>query len=110
MSTGIYTINTNATSIHKLWFGFQRSHRLQFNGSTDLDDTRLQLTNGGVDQAGSAFFTTPMNIQSFTTDFTFQLSDATADGITFTIQDSTAGQWLWEEWEAASATAARPRS
>src|SRR5271155_3664708 len=31
-----------------------------------------------------------MDIRSFTTDFTFQLSDATADGITFTIQDSTA--------------------
>ena len=51
----------------------------------------MQLTNGGVDEAGSAFFTTPMDIRSFTTDFTFQLSDATADGITFTIQDSSSG-------------------
>ena len=91
LSTGIYTINTNATTSINFGSGFSVPTGLQFNGSTDLDDTRLQLTNGGVNQAGSAFFTTPMNIQSFTTDFTFQLSDATADGITFTIQDSTAG-------------------
>ena len=30
---------------------------------------------------------TPVNIQSFTTNFTFQLTNATADGITFTIQN-----------------------
>ena len=60
---------------------------MQFNGSTDLDDFRLQLTNGGLNQAGSAFYATPVNIQSFTTDFTFQLSNPVADGITFTIQN-----------------------
>ncbi len=60
---------------------------IQFNGSTDLDDIRLQLTNGGLDEAGSAFYSTPVNIQSFTTDFTFQLSNPAADGVTFTIQN-----------------------
>jgi Chitobiase/beta-hexosaminidase C-terminal domain/Legume lectin domain len=59
---------------------------MTFNGSTGLDDTRLQLTNGGLNQAGSAFFNTPVDITKFTTDFTFQLSNAGADGITFTIQ------------------------
>jgi hypothetical protein len=61
---------------------------IQFNGSTDLDDFRLQLTNGGTFEAGSAFYATPVNIQEFTTDFTFQLSGTApiADGITFTIQ------------------------
>jgi hypothetical protein len=61
---------------------------MQFNGSTDLDDFRLQLTNGGLNEAGSAFYATPVGIQSFTTDFTFQLSNPAADGITFTIQNS----------------------
>ena len=60
---------------------------MKFNGSTDLDDFRLQLTNGGLNEAGSAFYATPVNIQSFTTDFTFQLSNPAADGITFTIQN-----------------------
>ncbi len=62
---------------------------MQFNGSTDLDDFRLQLTNGGSNEAGSAFFATPVNIQSFTTDFTFQLSNPAADGMTFTIQSNS---------------------
>ncbi len=60
---------------------------IRFNGSTELDDVRLQLTNGGPQEAGSAFYTTPVNIQAFTTDFTFQLSNPSADGITFTIQN-----------------------
>ncbi len=64
----------------------QSSGLMTFNGSTDLDDFRLQLTNGGSLEAGSAFYTSPVNIQQFTTDFTFQLSNAAADGFTFTIQ------------------------
>jgi hypothetical protein len=64
----------------------QTSGLMQFNGSTDLDDFRLQLTDGGLKEAGSAFYTSPVNIQSFTTDFTFQLSNPVGDGMTFTIQ------------------------
>jgi hypothetical protein len=64
----------------------QSSGLVKFNGSTDLDDFRLQLTNGGTFEAGSAFYTTPVNVQAFTTDFTFQLSNPVADGFTFTIQ------------------------
>jgi hypothetical protein len=58
-----------------------------FNGSTDLDDSRLQLTDGGTAESGTAWYVTPMNIQSFTTNFTFQLSNPAADGITFAIQN-----------------------
>jgi hypothetical protein len=61
---------------------------MTFNGSTVLDDTRLQLNDGLANEAGSAWFKTPVNIQNFTNDFTFQLSNANADGITFTIQNS----------------------
>ena len=58
------------------------------NGSaTNVDDTRLQLTTGLTNQAASAFYNTPTNIQDFTTDFAFQLSNAQADGFTFTIQN-----------------------
>ena len=32
---------------------------MTFNGSTGLDDTRLQLTSGLANQAGSAFMTRP---------------------------------------------------
>ena len=53
----------------------------------------LELTNGGSNEAGSAFYTTPVNIQSFTTDFTFQLTNPAADGFTFTIQNVGPGAW-----------------
>jgi hypothetical protein len=60
---------------------------MTFNGSTGLDDSRLQLTDGGLNEASSAFFNSPVNIQSFTTDFTMQLSNPAGDGMTFTIQN-----------------------
>jgi hypothetical protein len=61
---------------------------MTFNGVTKLDDTRLQLSDGGLNEAGSAWFNTPVNIQNFTNTFSFQLSNALADGITFTIQNT----------------------
>lgn len=69
--------------------GFSNPQGLTFNGSAVAqDDTRLQLTNGGLSQAGSVFWTAPIGIQAFTTDFEFQLSDAQANGFTFTIQNT----------------------
>jgi hypothetical protein len=61
---------------------------MTFNGVTKLDDTRLQLTDGGLYEAGSAWYNAPVNIQSFTNTFSFQLSNALADGMTFTIQNA----------------------
>jgi heme/copper-type cytochrome/quinol oxidase subunit 4 len=90
LTAATYTINPNATVIN-FGIGFATPTGLQFNGSTDLDDSRLQLTNGGTNEAGSAFYTTPVDVAQFTTDFTFQLSAAQADGMTFTIQNSSAG-------------------
>jgi hypothetical protein len=88
--TATFTINPNATTIN-FGMGFSTLGCMKLNGSTDLDDSRLQLTNGEQNEAGSAFCTTPVNITNFTTDFTFQLSDAMADGITFAVQNSAAG-------------------
>lgn len=56
------------------------------NGSAGLDDSRLQLTNGAANEAASAWYYQPVGVQSFTTDFSFQLSNPAADGITFAIQ------------------------
>jgi hypothetical protein len=66
---------------------------MQLNKGADLDDVRLQLTNGSLNQATSAFFSTPVEITSFTTDFTFQLTDSVptgpfAEGFTFTLQNA----------------------
>jgi hypothetical protein len=68
--------------------GFPSSSGLALNGSATLAGSAIELTNGGTNEAGSAFFTTPVNVQSFNTDFDFQLTNAKADGFTFTIQNA----------------------
>ena len=88
-SSASYGIGVPAGSAPSFPAGFSASAGLMtFNGSTGLDDTRLQLTSGGTYQAGTAWFNTPQNIQNFTNDFTFQLSNPAADGMTFTIQNT----------------------
>jgi hypothetical protein len=61
---------------------------MRFNGSAGLSNAVVQLTNGGSNQAGSAWFNTAVNISQFTNDFAFQLVNPNADGITFTIQNA----------------------
>ncbi len=114
----VYTINANATSSINFGSGFANSAGLQFNGSTDLDDSRLQLTNGGSNEAGTAFYTSLVDVGNFTSDFTFQLSDPSADGFTFTIQNSPsaakalgpAGGGLGYGPDSPSGTAGIPQS
>ncbi|HET7105977.1 MAG TPA: Ig-like domain-containing protein, partial [Candidatus Acidoferrum sp.] len=61
---------------------------LVLNGTAVLNGTRLRLTDGGASEAGSGWFSTPVNVQTFTTDFMFQLTAPNADGMTFTIQNT----------------------
>ncbi|MGA9569862.1 MAG: chitobiase/beta-hexosaminidase C-terminal domain-containing protein [Candidatus Acidiferrales bacterium] len=88
--SGAFTITSSGTTPINFGLGFSNPGCMQFNGSTDLDDSRLQLTNGLGNEAGSAFCTAQVDVRGFVTDFTFQLSDAQADGITFTLQNSAA--------------------
>src|SRR5665213_2150176 len=60
---------------------------LTFNGTAALNGSKLELTSGGNTQTGSAFSTSPLPDQRFTTTFTLQLTNAQADGMTFTMQD-----------------------
>jgi hypothetical protein len=62
---------------------------LTLNGGAVINGTRLRLTDTGNREARSAFFSTPVNIQSFTNDFSFQLTSPQADGVTFTIQGNS---------------------
>jgi len=88
VSGGTYSIEYSATGIN-FGNGFSSVAGLTLNGSaTHSDDSRLQITSGGTYQAGSVFYNTAINIQTFTNDFAFQLSDAQADGFTFTIQSN----------------------
>ena len=89
LATAAYVIQSSGTSTINFAGGFPSATGLQLNGSTQVNSSKfLELTNGGMAQASSAFWTTPVNIQAFTTNFTFQLSSAAADGFTFTIQNA----------------------
>lgn len=68
--------------------GFSSTTGLKLNGSAiATNDTRLQLTHGGLWEGGSVWWATPIGIQAFTTNFEFQLSNAQGNGFTFTIQN-----------------------
>lgn len=87
VTTAAYVIQGGGASID-FDMGFSSTAGLTLNGSAVAsNDTRLQLTNGGLNQAGSVFWNTPINIQAFTTTFEFQLSVAQGNGFTFTIQN-----------------------
>ena len=66
--------------------GFSTRVQLTLNGGAALNGTRLRLTDGSRNEARSAFFTTPVNIQQFPPASTFSSPMPTADGFTFTIQ------------------------
>jgi hypothetical protein len=62
------------------------------NGNAVINAPNLTLTTtNGTFQVGSAWYPTPVNIQNFTTDFSFQISAGTqtADGLTFTLQNGS---------------------
>jgi hypothetical protein len=63
------------------------------NGSAKLNGAKLRLTTTSQNLAGSGWFSTPVNIQAFSTVFTFQLTSSsgsgtgTGNGMTFVIQN-----------------------
>jgi hypothetical protein len=87
VASASYTVQTNQPPTIDFSSGFT-SAGLTLNGKSTITGTRLQLTDGGGNEAASAFYSTPVNIQSFTTQFQFQLIKPNADGITFTIENS----------------------
>jgi hypothetical protein len=86
-ATSIITIQSGGSTSINFASGFTATG-LSFNGRAKLNGTRLRLTDGGQTEASSAWFTTPVNVQTFTTDFRFQLTNPNADGMTFTIQNT----------------------
>jgi Chitobiase/beta-hexosaminidase C-terminal domain/Legume lectin domain len=69
--------------------GFASTAGLTLTGVT-LAGGMLQLTDGGTDEANSVWTAAPVNVQNFTSDFSFQEIAANADGFTFAIQNAGA--------------------
>ena len=94
VGSAAYTISGSSTTVINDPAGFTSSAGLGFVGGASLTGGVLVLTNGGFSEARAVWNTTPVNVQSFTTDFNFQVTPATAnigDGFTFTLQNAAAG-------------------
>jgi Legume lectin domain/Chitobiase/beta-hexosaminidase C-terminal domain/MBG domain (YGX type)/Right handed beta helix region len=83
-----YTVNLPAINFDS---GFNPCAGMQLNGKTSIVGTALQLTDGGANEAASAFFSTPVNVAKFSTSFTLQQTAATGDGMMFVIQNAAGG-------------------
>ena len=86
-----FTVAENLGNTVKLETGFTAGATVM-NGNAQLNGSILELTDGHQFEASSAWYATRVNIQSFVTDFTFQITPGTtADGFTFALQaNSTA--------------------
>jgi legume-like lectin family protein len=71
--------------------GFATTTGLSLNGGATTSGTALQLTDNNQYEARTAFWTTPVPIEKFTTHFSFNISPGamTADGLTFTVQNES---------------------
>jgi hypothetical protein len=70
--------------------GFASAAGFTLDGGATVTGGALQLSDGGTFENRSVWYSTPVNIQSFTTDFMFQITPASpnaSDGMTFTIQN-----------------------
>jgi hypothetical protein len=81
------TVNTTGgtTYINYPSGGFTATN-LSLNNGASVTGGLLQVTDGGAVEDRSAWFKTLVPVGTFSTDFTFQQLNATADGMTFTVQ------------------------
>jgi hypothetical protein len=97
VAAAAYTISTAGTAPPAVNDpnGFTSAAGFTLLGGATLTGTTgtggaLQLTDGNNFEARAVWFSTPVNIQRFTTDFMFQITPANpnaSDGMTFTIQN-----------------------
>ncbi len=90
VASATYTINSSIScNLINYGNGFS-STGLTLNGGAKVTNKLLQLTDGNTNEARSAFFTSEVPVNTFVTDFTFQLLSPVADGFTFVIQGNSA--------------------
>ena len=70
--------------------GYFNNAGLKLNGKASISNRpwspRLGLSDGGANEASSAFATTPVGVGRFSTEFEFQATNPAAGGFTFTVQ------------------------
>lgn len=92
VASALYTINSGTAPLVNYSTGFPSSAGLSLVKAT-VKGSALVLTDGGHSEARAAWYGTPVNVQSFSTSFTFQVTAGSniADGFTFTLQNARGG-------------------
>ena len=86
-ATSLYTITSGGGGSVNYGLGFT-SQGLALNGAASINGNALQLTDGNSGERASAWYTTKVNVQAFTQDFSILLTNARGDGMTFVIQNA----------------------
>ncbi len=83
------------TTMSENFANFSNISKFKLNGTTSQSGTVLRLTSAVGNQAGSAFYTTPVPVgadTSFSTHFQYKIHSGNgADGLVFMLQNSGAG-------------------
>ena len=92
VATGVYTITTGGGTNPPVNYpgGFPDATGFALVGGATVSNGTLQLTDGGNFENRSVWYSTPVNVAAFTTEFSFQITPAgpnASDGMTFTIQN-----------------------
>lgn len=88
VATANYQIGAAGGPIINIASGFGgASNLLNLNGNAQITGSTLSLTVPGYEEVGSAWFAAPVNIQTFNTTFTMQITNAQANGMAFVIQN-----------------------
>jgi hypothetical protein len=89
VATAAYVIQSNVPTIN-FPNGFSSPAGLSLLGTGSVTQNLIQLTLASATAAskGAVWFTRPVAINAFTTDFNFQLLSAKADGFTFVVQNA----------------------
>lgn len=68
--------------------GFSANDGVLLSGRAALSGSSIRLTDSSVySEAGAAWYAAPVNVQTFTANFTLKFTSANANGMTFTIQN-----------------------
>lgn len=88
ITSATYTIQSGAPVIDYSG-GFTSAANLSLQGTAIVTQNVLQLASATAPyKAAATWFSQPVDISSFITDFDFQLTSAQADGFTFTLQNA----------------------
>jgi predicted alpha-1,2-mannosidase len=85
---GIYAGSFQLTAAAAVVSGVSPIPESQLNGTAKLVNGAIQLVDGGQNENGSAFYKKRVTVSKFSTHFTVQLNNATADGFTFCLQNN----------------------